>query len=55
MLKRLVIVAVFSVASIAAPLAMYAASCTDPDGTVVTGDVCGKSGGSCICYDYPKT
>jgi hypothetical protein len=52
MLKRTLFIAIFAVASIAAPLAIYAASCTDPDGTVVRGDVCGKVGGSCVCYDY---
>lgn len=52
MLKRSVMVVIFAVASIAAPLAIYAASCTDKDGTV-TGDVCGMVGGSCVCYDYP--
>jgi len=51
-MKKRLMIALFALSSIAAPLAIYAASCTDPDGTKVTGDVCGKAGGSCVCYDY---
>jgi len=48
MKKRIIAFAIL-LTSVLAPLAIYAATCGD-----VTGDVCGKVDGECVCYDYPK-
>jgi len=47
-MKNRIIALVILVTSVQAPLAIYAATCGN-----LTGDVCGKINGECVCYDYP--
>ncbi len=51
-MKRFLL-ALFVLASLAAPVVVMAATCKDSSGTV-SGDVCGHVDGECICYDKPK-